>query len=91
MAHDPALEQKRREARARGGRAKSRAARAERLIPEDLQPLDALLNRSAIDVYQGTLAPARASAIAALVSVKLKLRETSLKLREYLVLEERLL
>ena len=64
-AHSPSLAAKRQQARTAGGYAKNRAARAQRLVPSQLRPVLGLLIRGLDEVHQGTLEPARYSAMAA--------------------------
>jgi hypothetical protein len=88
--HDPALDEKRRQAWRKGGKGKSLLIRAQKLIPPNLQVLDTLLDRVVADVYRGSLAPSQGTAIASLVGAKVRIREISLKLREQTELAERL-
>ena len=66
FGHDPALAAKRAEARRRGGQNRSRQRRLQRLLPETLKPVVVLLLEAIEEVHRGELAPAQASAIAAL-------------------------
>lgn len=59
-SHDPSVEERRREGRKRGGHGKSRKARAEKLMPEDLQIMDGLLANAIAEVYRGNSRPAKA-------------------------------
>ena len=62
IGHDPgALE-----ARRKGGRAKSRAERAGKLLPARLQPMVSLLEDALGEVHRGELDPRAASAMASL-------------------------
>jgi hypothetical protein len=88
FAHNPALSSKRREARVKGGKGKSRTVRAQKLLPDDLQVLDTLLDRAIAGVYQGALLPAQGTSIASLVGAKVRLREVSLKIAEQVELKE---
>jgi hypothetical protein len=62
VAHTPAAA----EWRAKGGRATRRSERAARLLPARLQPVAALLDTALREVYEGTLEPKQATAMAAL-------------------------
>ena len=64
--HDPARQAQIAAARAEGGRNKSRAARAGKLVPSELRPVLAKLIAAVDQVEQGTLAAAQAGAMAAL-------------------------
>lgn len=90
MAHDPSSAEKRREARARGGTNKSRTARAQKLLPEDLQVMDEVLSNAIAAVYRGTLSPGQGSALAALAGARVRLREIGLKMAEQAELRDRL-
>ncbi len=65
FAHSPDTEQKRRAAQAEGGRNRSNAARAQRLLPRDLRPVLALLVKAMKQVHEGQLEPQRLSAMSA--------------------------
>ena len=67
-AHSPANATARREARAAGGRGRSNAARAERLVPQSLRPVFDTLRAALTDVRDGSISPAQAGALAALAS-----------------------
>jgi hypothetical protein len=82
LTHDPDLAGQRAASRQRGGKGKSRMARAQKLIPEDLQVLDTLLDQVVAGIYQGGLVPAQGSAIAAVIGAKVRIREISLKIME---------
>ena len=90
VAHDPALEQKRQQARQRGGAHKSRLLRMQQLMPPDLQTLDEVLSQAIAGVFRGNMAPAQGSSISALVSAKCKLRELSLRIMEQTELTNRI-
>lgn len=62
FAHDPAS----REARAKGGRNRSNAARSLRMLPERLRPIADKLAAALDEVHSGVLDPRQASAMAAL-------------------------
>jgi hypothetical protein len=76
FAHDPTLAAKRAEANARGGRNKRRTRRLQRLLPETLKPVVVLLLDAIEEVHRGELAPAQASAIAALSSALVRVYST---------------
>ncbi len=65
-AHDPELGEHRRQVRALGGKGRSNAARAEKLMPARLRPVCDRLEGALTDVLSGTLDPRQASAAAAL-------------------------
>jgi hypothetical protein len=65
--HDPALADKRHQAYVAGGHGSSHAARAQRLLPTDRQPILTLLVAGMKEVHDGQLEPARLSAMAAAV------------------------
>ena len=68
IGHDPgALE-----ARRKGGRAKSRAERAGKLLPARLQPMVSLLEDALGEVHRGELDPRAASAMASLAGALLR-------------------
>jgi hypothetical protein len=90
LSHDPSLEEKRRQARVRGGKGKARTARARKLLMAEFESWDALLDRAAAQVYQGVLAPNVATAIASLAGAKVKLFETSIRLWESTETREKL-
>ena len=62
IGHDPGAV----EARRNGGHAKSRAARAGKLLPARLQPMVSLLEDALGEVHRGELDPRAASAMASL-------------------------
>src|SRR5918999_165536 len=90
MSHDPSLAERRRQARINGGKGRARAARAQRLLPDDLEMQDKVLSTAIGAVYQGGISPAQGSSIAALVGGKVRLREIALKILEGLDLESRI-
>jgi len=83
FAHDPTLRDKRHEAYAAGGRAKSTEARLTKLMPASLKPILDLLMTSVSEVHAGDLDPRQASAMASLAGAIGRLYETA-------ALEERL-
>jgi hypothetical protein len=86
MAHDPSLAAKRQQARSRGGRGKSKRARAERLLPDDLVVLDRVIDSAISGVYRGALTPGQGSALSALVGSKVRLRNLALRIQEQIEL-----
>ena len=74
-AHDPGGAEARQEARRAGGKAKSRAARLDRLMPATLRPVVGLLLDAIEEVHHGELPPARATAMAALASAAIRVYE----------------
>jgi len=66
FSHSPALEKKRLEARARGGKNSARAARLKRLVPPRLIPVYERLETALIEVHGGKLESKQATAMAAL-------------------------
>jgi hypothetical protein len=91
LAHDPDLAQKRQQARVKGGQGKSWAFRAQKLLSPDLQTLNSILAGAIGAVVKGTIAPTQGSAIAALASCKIRLRETALRMAEQGELKDRIL
>jgi hypothetical protein len=89
-AHDPGIEERRREARKKGGEGKSRKVRAQKFLPRDLEILDGVLDQAIARTYQGGITPSQGSAIAALAGAKVRLREISLKLAEQTEFKERI-
>ena len=65
FAHSPSLQEKREAARAKGGKGKSRLARADKLVPATMRPVVRTLLEALDEVRDGTLTPAQASAMAA--------------------------
>ncbi|MBF6591672.1 MAG: hypothetical protein IVW57_14260 [Ktedonobacterales bacterium] len=61
FAHDPAAKAN----RAKGGRATRKSVRALRMLPERLRPVADILGTALREVYDGTLEPRQASAMAA--------------------------
>jgi hypothetical protein len=71
--HDPAIDkERRREAKANGGRNTSRLARAQKLLPPRLRTVFDRLDSAMVEVVEGTLSPVRASALAALASASVR-------------------
>lgn len=66
FSHSPALEKKRLEARAKGGKNSARAARLRRLVPPRLIPVFDKLETALEEVYTGKLETKQATAMAAL-------------------------
>lgn len=83
-AHDPANRERVRQARSAGGHAKSRAARAEKLMPAVLKPVVGYLLRALVDTRDGNLTPQQASAMAAVAGALTRVYSVGM-------LEERLL
>jgi hypothetical protein len=88
-AHDPGTIEARREARTKGGFGKSKAARAQKLLPQDLQIMDEVLSSAISAVYCGSMSPSQGSAIAALAGARVRLREVALKLAQEVELREK--
>jgi hypothetical protein len=89
-AHDPATAEVRQEARRKGGQGKAKAARAQKLLPPDLQALDVVLDQAINGlVYRGTISPGQGSALAALAGARVRLREVALKLAQEVELREK--
>ena len=72
LAHDPSLESTRESARVKGGENSSRAVRLEQLMPRRLRPLFDLLEKAMQELYAGKLDPRRATAMASLAGVMVK-------------------
>ncbi len=66
FSHSPTHENKRHEARARGGKNSARAARLKRLVPPRLIPVFGSLEEALAEVHDGTLESKQATAMAAL-------------------------
>lgn len=66
FSHSPALEKKRQEARAKGGKNSARAARLKRLVPPRLIPVFERLEKALVEVHTGGLESKQATAMAAL-------------------------
>jgi len=66
FVHSPALQQKRLEARAKGGRNSAKAVRLRALVPPRLLPVYDKLETALSEVHEGGLKPQQASAMAAL-------------------------
>lgn len=67
FSHDPELDEERREARRRGGLSTGRLTRLLRVPPAALAELYERLERAIVEVHEGALEPARATAMASLV------------------------
>jgi hypothetical protein len=59
-------------ARSAGGHAKSRAARAEKLMPAAMRPIFGALVKALVDVRDGTLTPQQGGAMASLAGAVVK-------------------
>src|SRR5581483_11343713 len=77
FAHDPALAERRAEARAAGGKGKSTAQRLTKLVPASLKPVLCKLMDALDEVHDGTLEPRQASAMASLAGAITRLYETA--------------
>jgi hypothetical protein len=88
-SHDASLADRVKEARRAGGHGKSRSARAAKLLPDDLQVLDRILDEAIQSILDGALLPAQGGSVASLVNAKVKLREIALKIAEQTTLTER--
>lgn len=88
VAHDPALQQKREEARVNGGTNSSRVARLEKLMPRRLRPVYDRLETALQDVHEGRLDVSRAKAMASVAGAMVRvlqageLEELTRKIRE---------
>jgi hypothetical protein len=77
FAHDPALDAKRREASATGGKNKATAVRVARQMPRDLRDvLDTLMTVLA-ELHDGSLEPRVGSAMGSVAGTIIKLYEVS--------------
>jgi hypothetical protein len=72
MAHDPALADKRQEARRRGGQASARIARLGKLVPPRLMSVYDRLEEALGQVHDGQLDPRIAQAMSSLASAMVK-------------------
>ncbi len=77
FAHDPDLQQARRDGAARGGQNKRTEARITRLVPVTLKPVLERLMGAVDEVYDGTLEPKQATAMASLAGAISRLYETA--------------
>lgn len=68
FAHQPSAQAN----RAKGGHARSNAARSMKAIPERLRPVAELLASALQEVHAGTLAPTQATAMASVASALVK-------------------
>ncbi len=68
FAHDASLREKREQAYVTGGQNRANASRAQRLLPSQLKPVMTLLITAMKETHDGTLEPARLSAMAAAAS-----------------------
>jgi hypothetical protein len=66
FSHSPALEKKRLEARAKGGKNSARIVRLKRLVPPRLIPIFDRLESALVEVHTGELKSKQATAMAAL-------------------------
>ena len=71
--HDPARQAEVAAARARGGKQKATSARLGQLVPASLKPTLGLLLTAIEEAYEGSLPPARASAMASLAGAIVRL------------------
>jgi hypothetical protein len=81
--HSPEKQADHAAVRAAGGRAKSRAARLDKLVPASLKPAIGVLFAALEEVHSGDLTPAQGQAMAAIAGAIGRLYQTG-------VLEERL-
>ncbi len=77
FAHDPGLQDARRAGQARGGENKRTEARLTRLVPATLKPVLQKLMAGVDEVYDGTLEPRQASAMASLAGAIARLYEVA--------------
>jgi len=87
-AHSPDKREARRAARAKGGRGKATAARAEKLLPSHMRPVLAAVFAALRDVRSGAIAPAQASAIASLAGAAVKVHQAGLLEERIAALEQ---
>ncbi len=73
FAHDPAMKDKREAARVKGGENSSHAARLEKLLPSHLRPTFDRLEAAMKEVYEGSLDPRRATAMASVAGAMVKI------------------
>jgi hypothetical protein len=71
-SHDPVLKNRMAEARKLGGQNKSKAVRAQKLMPAHLKPVYGLLAKALLETYHGSLPPAQATALSSLASTMVK-------------------
>lgn len=79
FAHDPALAEVRREARARGGTNSRKDIRIQKAVSGDLREVLDLLEDALRGVLAGTLPPGRASAAASLAKAIMEVRNGALE------------
>ena len=89
-AHDPSRENARSEARSKGGRNKSRAARLEKLMPPRLKGVYEILEESLREVRAGTLDPKCATALSSLAGAMIRVLEAGETQERIRQLEDRL-
>ncbi len=77
FAHDPELQQARRDGHTRGGQNKSTPTRLGKLMPASLKPVLQKLMDGLDEVHDGTLDPRQASAMASLASAIGRLYEVA--------------
>jgi len=89
MAHDPALAEKRQEARRRGGQASARAARLGKLVPPRLMAVYDTLELALGEVYRGEIDPRVATAMASLAGAMVRVLTSGELEQRVRALEER--
>ena len=88
FAHSPELADKAKEARINGGKNKATAVRLNKLMPQRLRPIYNKLEKALGEVHTGELDPRKASAMASLSSVLIKVLTTGELEERVLKLEE---
>jgi len=76
FAHDPGNQANAAKARAAGGRAKSRAARVEKLVPAVLRPVLYTLLVALRDTQNGSLTPGQAQAMASVAGAVVRVYQS---------------
>ena len=89
MAHDPALAEKRQEARRRGGQASARTARLGKLVPPRLMAVYDTLELALTQVYRGEIDPRVATAMASLAGAMVRVLTSGELEQRVRTLEER--
>jgi len=71
-AHDPASQDRVKAARSAGGKARSKAARADKLMPAAMRPIFGCLLKALLDTRDGTLTPQQGTAMASIAGALVK-------------------
>jgi hypothetical protein len=77
LAHTPSLEERRAEARVKGGEHRSNVHRAAKRLPPDLKAIIDVLVDALSEVHDGRITPAQATAMSSLAGAISKLHESA--------------